>query len=100
AHMRLMLLGLIYISDAAFARFMNGIVSEPISQFGWSKPVDLYLGSDLLALGLGVYDLMARGRLHFAYVVGIAWTGALQIIALMLLGSPTWKALSLRMIGH
>ena len=33
--------------------------------------VQLYLGSDLLLLGLGAYDLVTRGRLHPAYVAGV-----------------------------
>jgi hypothetical protein len=51
-------------------------------------------------LGLGVYDLVARRRLHPAYIAGVAWMTALQFTALFLLGDPTWKTLSLHLIGH
>lgn len=97
AHKRLMLLGLIYISDAGFARFLNGILGAPLASGEWGK---LYLGSDLLLLAVGVYDLATRRRLHPAYVAGAAWMIAIQITALTLLGSPAWKALSLHLIGH
>ena len=98
AHKRLMLLGLIYISDAGFARFLNGAVPAP--QGAWGEAIRLYVGSDLLMLGLGVYDLATRARLHPAYLSGVVWMIALQGTALLLLGNPTWKALSLHLIGH
>jgi hypothetical protein len=51
-------------------------------------------------LGFGVYDLATRDRLHPAYIAGVVWTIALQFTAFILLGNPTWKALSLHLIGH
>ena len=50
----------------------------------------LYLGNDLLVLGLGAYDWITRRRLHPAYVAGVAWTLALQLTAASLLLSPGW----------
>ncbi len=100
AHQRLMLLGLIYISDAGFARLLNGLIAAPFGQGVWSASGRLYLGSDLLMLGLGVYDLITSGRMHPAYIAGVVWMIALQCTALVLLGNPTWKALSLHLIGH
>jgi hypothetical protein len=97
AHKRLMLLGLIYISDAGFARLINGTIASPFSLGEWG---DLYLGSDLLMLGLGVYDLATRRRFHPAYIAGVVWMLALQVTALRLLGNATWKAMSLHLIGH
>ena len=100
AHKRLMLLGLIYISDAGFARLLNGFAAPAFGRGVWGDITGLYLGSDLLMLGLGAYDLVTRGRLHPAYLAGVAWTIVLQFSALTLLGNPTWKALSLHLIGH
>jgi hypothetical protein len=100
AHKRLMLLGLIYISDAGFARFLNGFIAEPLGEGVSGEITGLYLGSDLLMLGLGVYDLVTRGKLHPAYIAGAVWTIALQCTGLVLLNNPSWKALSLRLIGH
>jgi hypothetical protein len=97
AHKRLMLLGLIYISDAGFARLLNGVLATPFGLGHWAA---LYIGSDLLMLALGLYDLATRRRLHPAYVAGVVWTIALQFTALRLLDNSTWKALSLHLIGH
>jgi hypothetical protein len=33
-------------------------------------------------------------------MAGVVWMIALQSTALLLLGNPTWKALSLHLIGH
>jgi hypothetical protein len=65
-----MLLGLIYISDAGFARLLNGALAAPLGLGNWAE---LYLGSDLLMLGLGVYDLATRKRLH---PVVVNWNGS------------------------
>jgi uncharacterized integral membrane protein len=100
AHKRLMLLGLIYISDAGFARLLNGVIAAPLGEGVWGEIAGLYLGSDLLMLGLGIYDLATRGRLHPAYIAGVVWMIAPQFTALVLLSNPTWKVLSLHLIGH
>jgi hypothetical protein len=103
AHKRLMLLALIYISDAGFNRLLNGLASAPLGGFGrgfWGDMVDLYLGSDLLVLGLGAYDLVTRRRLHPAYIAGVVWVIALQLTARAGLYNPAWKAISLHLIGH
>jgi len=71
AHKRLMLLGLIYISDAGFARYLNDFMASPFGHGFWGEAAGLYLGSDLLMIGLGVYDLATRRRLHPAYICGV-----------------------------
>ena len=43
--------------------------------------VALYFGSDLVMLSLGAYDLVARGKLHPAYVAGVLWKITLQCTA-------------------
>jgi hypothetical protein len=95
-----MILGLIYISDAGFARLLNGAMSALLGISAEDTFARLYLGSDILMLGLSVYDLATRARLHPAYIAGIFWMIALQFTAITLLGNPTWKAVSLHLIGH
>ena len=100
AHKRLMLMGLLCISSAGFARFLNGFAAAPLGEGAVGTVVALYLGSDLLLLGLGAYDLFTRGRLHSAYVAGLVWALLLQVTALALLPNAAWKVISLHMIGH
>jgi hypothetical protein len=100
AHKRLMLLGLIYISDAGFARFVNPLLAAPLGQGVWGEFAGFYLGSDLLMLGLGAWDLATRRRLNPSYIAGATWMIALQLTARALLHSAAWKVLALHLIGH
>jgi hypothetical protein len=100
AHKRLMLMGLIYISDAGFARFLNPFAAAPLGHGLLGLMATLYLGSDLLMLGLGAYDLATRRKLHPAYMIGLAWAFTLQLTACTLLNNAGWKAMSLHLIGH
>lgn len=99
-HKRLMLLGLFYISNAGFARFLNGFAAAPLGDGFGGDIVGIYLGGDMLALGLGAYDLITRRRLYPVYIAGVAWMLALELTALQLLHSPAWKAFTLHLIGH
>jgi hypothetical protein len=100
AHKRLMMLALIYISDAGFARLINPIASAPLGDGFWGEMAGLYLASDILVLSLGAYDLVKRRRLHPAYVIGAVWMITLQLTAHAGLHSPSWKAFTLHLIGH
>jgi len=100
SHKRLLLLGLMYISDAGFARFLNPIFAAPLGQTFWGGMAALYLGSDLLMLGLGAYDLATRRKLFPAYVAGVAWVLTLQLAAYTLLPNPHWKAVAMHLIGR
>ena len=53
-----MLLSLFYIADAGFARFFNDRVMTPFGDGRLADFGQLYLGSDLLVLALGIYDLV------------------------------------------
>ena len=99
AHKRLMLLSLFDLSDAGFARYLNGLAVMPFGDGRAAEFASLYLCSCLLALGLGAYDLATRRRLHPAYIAGLVWMLGLQFLASFLLHSPGWKAISLRLIG-
>lgn len=109
AHKRLVLLATLYISDAGFARWLGLAGPHPLF-YPWlthlgptsllALVVGLYLGNDILVIGLGAYDWITRGRLHPAYVAGVAWTAALQLTAVSLLTSPVWKPIALELIGH
>ena len=99
AHKRLMMLGLLSISNAGFARFLSGYAAAPFGETPVAELVRLFGGSTALLVGLGVYDLVTRGRLHPAYVAGAAFLFALQALAVLGLQSPAWKAVSLKLIG-
>lgn len=116
AHKRLILLATLYISDAGFARALGwgGIPFPWLSEFGhhggggslaayWPDAGAVCLGNDVLILGLGVYDWITRRRLHPAYVWGVAYVVALQLMEVALMVDPLWKLwkpAALKLIGY
>ena len=100
AHKRLILLATLYISDAGFARLFGDGAHRVLGDGFWPFVVEAYLANDVLAIGIGVYDLITRKRLHPAYLAGMAWTLALQLAASALYHAPAWKPVALALIGH
>jgi hypothetical protein len=100
AHKRLLLLGLMYISDAGFARLLNPIIAAHFGQSFLDGMAQLYLGSDFLMLGLGIHGFATRRKLYPAYVAGFIWALVLQLTAYTLLSVPGWKIVAMHLIGH
>ena len=100
AHKRLMLLATMSLLQAAFIRWWGPAMYAAFGRGflgGWMAD---YLGVSLLVLGLGVYDLVTRNRLHPAYLLGAIWILSWQFIAKWLYVSPWWKDVSLHLLGH
>jgi hypothetical protein len=101
-----MLLGLIYLSTPGFARALNGPLAYglglaiPLGDPFWREFAGIFVGPDLLMLGLGVYDLVTARRVYPAYLAGFLFALACQVTALSLLHSPAWKEFSLKLIGQ
>lgn len=101
AHKRLILLAALYISDAGFSRWFGPPLRAYVGVHSvWALMVVIYLGSDMLVLGLGVYDWITRRRLHPAYVAGVAWTVLLQLTGVSLFLSPVWRPIAQKLVGH
>ena len=99
-HKRLILLATIYISDAGFARWQGDAMEALFGNGFWGNSMQLYFGSNLLVLGVGLYDWMTRKRLHRAYIAGVVWIGAVELTALSVYTSPGWAPIALRLLGH
>lgn len=100
AHKRLMLLATISLLQAGFIRWWGAAMYRIFGHAflgGWMAD---YLGVTMLVLGIGVYDLVTRHRLHPAYVLGAIWIFSWQFIAKWLYVSPWWKVVSLHLLGH
>ena len=100
AHKRLMLLATMSLLQAGFIRWWGEAMFTAFGRGflgGWMAD---FLGVSLLVLGLGVYDLVTRRRLHPAYVLGAAWLLGWQFIATWLYASRWWKDVSLHLLGH
>jgi len=100
AHKRLMLLATLYISDAGFSRLLGDAVVGWLGQGYWPYFAGLYLGNDVLILGLGAYDLITRRRLHPAYLAGVAWIAAIQMLSVHMRWDPGWKVVATHLLGH
>jgi hypothetical protein len=99
AHKRLILLGTLYITDAGFARWLADSWIHLLGFSFWTFWVALYFGSNLLVILAGIYDLLTRRRLHPAYLIGVAWIFANQMLALSLYFSPAWLGCAKRIIS-
>jgi uncharacterized membrane protein len=99
AHKRLVLISTIYIADAGFARWLGGAVHGLLGPSPFSYWASLYGGTTALFLGIGLYDLVTRRRLHPAYLAGLVWVLAMELTALSLYATPAWKTLAARWIA-
>jgi hypothetical protein len=95
SHKRLMLLATMSLLQAGFVRWWGPAMNAAFGTGFIGRWLADYLGVSLLVLGLGVYDLVTRRRLHPAYVLGAIW-----ILAEWLYVSPWWKVVSLHILGH
>jgi hypothetical protein len=102
-HKRLMVLGVISLGSAGFARFLNDVL---IGVFGWRFDVvpgrfmHLYFCDMILLVAMALYDLGSRRRLNLAWSLGALVIIAQEAASAVLLYSPAWKALSFRLIGR
>ena len=99
AHKRLMLLSLLYISDAGFGRALGAMLTFPTPFTFWFDFAGDYLLSDLGTFALGIHDLLTRRRLHPAYVAGILFVLAMQFAATWGHVTPALRPLALGLIG-
>lgn len=100
AHKRLILLATFYIADAGYSRRLAPIASHSLGHSFAARFMGAYLGTDLLLLALGAYDLISRKRLHPAYIAGSLWMLACQFGGMSLYRLPAWKPIALAIIGH
>ena len=99
AHKRLMLLSLLYISDAGFGRALGAMLAFPVPLTFWSDFAGDYLLSDLGMAALGIHDLVTRRRLHPAYVAGALFALSMQFAATWGHVTPALRPLALSLIG-
>ncbi len=99
AHKRLMLLSLFYLSTAGFARLWLLTIGFAGTDHFLGFFIAYNLGGDIAIVLLGVYDLVTRGRLHPAWVLGTGWIFTNELAAAWLYFSPGWKAISIKLLG-
>src|SRR5262249_12522559 len=100
AHKRLILLATFYIADAGYARWLGPSLQGIVGGGIFGRFTSLFLGSDLLLLALGGYDLTTRKRLHPAFIAGSLWMLACQFGGISVYFLPEWKPVAIAIIGH
>ena len=104
AHMRLMMLATLQISTAGFSRWLGGDVGSFVHFGAWGKSLletccILYFTNDVMVLGIGVYDLIARRKLYLPYVLGVAWAFGCQAFQVWLYITPGWVPIAKWILG-
>jgi len=100
AHKRLMLLGTLCLVDAGFARWWSGGLRHMLGSGYLSSVLQVFLGTILLVLALGAYDLLTRRRLHRAYVYGASLMIGGEFVLVWFFLSPWWKPIAFRLVGY
>jgi len=98
-HKRLMLLATIYISTAGFARWQGEWLGPLVGEGRFAEWVVLYSSVNLLALSIGVYDILTRRHLCRGYLPALAWIGLNQFLSVWLHTDPDWIAFWARQMG-
>jgi uncharacterized membrane protein YozB (DUF420 family) len=100
AHKRLMLMGTIALTEPGFSRiwlsFLEARLGEGYVPFYFST----YIGTLVLVIAVGAYDLATRRRLHPAYIAAALWIFANEALASWLFYQPFWLTAMKRMTGH
>jgi hypothetical protein len=95
AHKRLILLATLSLTPAAFNRAVGGPLLHPLLGNGiWQVFVGVFGPTDLMVLGIGIYDWLTRRRIHPAWAFGAAWILVAQLTASWLDYDAAWKTLA------
>jgi len=100
AHKRLMVLGTIALTEPGFSRIWAPLLEARLGAGYLAFYISTYIGTFVLVIAVGVYDLATRRRLHPAYVAAALWIFANQALADWLFHQPFWLAAMKRMTGH
>jgi hypothetical protein len=93
AHKRLILLATLSLTPAAFNRAVGKPFLHPLLGSGvWQTWIQIFVLTNLMVLGIALYDWRTRRRIHPAWALGALWIVAGQLIASWLFYNPAWKA--------
>jgi uncharacterized membrane protein YozB (DUF420 family) len=100
AHKRLMVMGTIALTEPGFSRIWLPFLEARVGEGYLGFYISTYVGTFLLVIAIGAYDLATRRRLHPAYVAAALWIFANQALADWLFHQPFWLAAMKQMTGH
>jgi uncharacterized membrane protein len=94
AHKRLILLATVSLTPAAFNRAIGPELHQLLGAGVLQTYIQIFAATDLLVLGIGIYDWCTRRRLHPAWALGALWIVINELIASWLYYDPTWKVIA------
>lgn len=94
AHKRLILLATLSLTPAAFNRAIGRTLFGLLGPGVWESFIQIFAATDLMVVGIGVYDWWTRRRLHPAWVFGASWIVVAQLTACWLYYNPAWKMIA------
>lgn len=100
AHKRLMLMSILVLTEPGLSRIYAHNLSDLLGEGLWQFWVTTYVGTFILMVGVGAYDLATRGRLHSVYVAAFAWALFTEFLATWLYYAPWWSAVTTGLLGH
>jgi len=100
AHKRLMVLGTIALTEPGFGRIWAPFLEAHLGEGYLPFYISTYIGTFLLVIAVGAFDLATRRRLHPAYVAAALWIFANEALADWLFHQPFWLAAMKHMTGH
>jgi uncharacterized membrane protein YozB (DUF420 family) len=100
AHKRLMVMGTIALTEPGFSRIWAPFLEARLGEGYLPFYVSTYVGTFLLIIAVGAYDLATRRRLHPAYVAAALWIFANEALADWLFHQPVWLHAMKGMTGH
>lgn len=100
AHKRLMVMGTVAVTEPGFSRIWLDFMEARVGDGYVGFYISTYIGTLLLVIAIGAYDLATRRRLHPAYVAAAIWIFANEALADWLFHQPSWLAAMKVMTGH
>jgi uncharacterized membrane protein YozB (DUF420 family) len=100
SHKRLMLMGTIAVTEPGFSRIWLSALVDRLGEGYVPFYVETFIGTFVLVVTVGVYDLVTRGRLHPAYIAAALWIFANEALATWLYYQPFWLSTVKAMTGH
>lgn len=100
AHKRLMVMGTIAVTEPGFSRIWAPFLEARLGEGYVPFYISTYVGTFLLVIAVGAYDLATRRRLHPAYIAAALWIFVNEAVADWLFHQPFWLAGMKAMTGH
>jgi hypothetical protein len=100
AHKRLMVMGTIAVTEPGFSRIWMDFLEARVGDGYLGFYISTYIGTLLLVIAVGVYDLATRRRLHPAYIAAALWIFANEAVADWLFHQHSWLVAMKHMTGH